>query len=149
MRAQEFVNEKKDACYHKVRSRYKVWPSAYASGALVQCRKKGAKNWGNKSQVNEGWRETLAALAAAGIMALSPGVSAADVAADSQQVPMIATIVVDGEIKKLDFTAKGFRDVKEAGKFLDDFFGSRGLPWQGKIERGVPGSGQYERFIVQ
>ncbi len=41
--------EKKDACYHKVKSRYKVWPSAYASGALVQCRKKGAKNWGNKS----------------------------------------------------------------------------------------------------
>lgn len=42
--------EKKDACYHKVRSRYKVWPSAYASGALVQCRKKGAANWGNKSE---------------------------------------------------------------------------------------------------
>ena len=30
---------KKDACYHKVKSRYKVWPSAYASGALVKCRK--------------------------------------------------------------------------------------------------------------
>ena len=42
--------EKKDACYHKVKARYKVWPSAYASGALVQCRKKGAKNWGNKSK---------------------------------------------------------------------------------------------------
>ena len=42
--------EKKDACYNKVRSRYKVWPSAYASGALVQCRKKGAKNWGNKAK---------------------------------------------------------------------------------------------------
>lgn len=42
--------EKKDACYNKVRSRYKVWPSAYASGALVQCRKKGAANWGNKSK---------------------------------------------------------------------------------------------------
>lgn len=41
---------KKDACYNKVKSRYKVWPSAYASGALVQCRKKGAKNWGNKSK---------------------------------------------------------------------------------------------------
>jgi hypothetical protein len=38
----------KDACYRKVRARYKVWPSAYASGALVQCRKKGADNWGNK-----------------------------------------------------------------------------------------------------
>ena len=37
---------KKDACYHKVRSRYAVWPSAYASGALVKCRKVGAKNWG-------------------------------------------------------------------------------------------------------
>jgi len=46
------INEeegKKDACYHKVKSRYDVWPSAYASGALVKCRKVGAKNWGNKS----------------------------------------------------------------------------------------------------
>ena len=41
---------KKDACYHKVKSRYKVWPSAYASGALVQCRKVGASNWGNNSK---------------------------------------------------------------------------------------------------
>ena len=40
------LSEKQDACYHKVKSRYKVWPSAYASGALVQCRKKGAANWG-------------------------------------------------------------------------------------------------------
>jgi hypothetical protein len=44
------MNEKKDACYYKVKSRYKVWPSAYASGALVKCRKKGAKNWGTKSE---------------------------------------------------------------------------------------------------
>ena len=41
---------KKDACYHKVKARYDVWPSAYASGALVKCRKKGAKNWGTKSE---------------------------------------------------------------------------------------------------
>lgn len=40
------LDEKKDSCYYKVRSRYRIWPSAYASGALVQCRKKGAKNWG-------------------------------------------------------------------------------------------------------
>ena len=40
----------KDACYHKVKSRYSVWPSAYASGALVKCRKAGAKNWGNSSK---------------------------------------------------------------------------------------------------
>jgi hypothetical protein len=41
---------KKDACYTKVKSRYDVWPSAYASGALVKCRKIGAANWGNKSE---------------------------------------------------------------------------------------------------
>jgi hypothetical protein len=46
----KILAEKQDACYHKVKSRYKVWPSAYASGALVRCRKKGAKNWGNKSK---------------------------------------------------------------------------------------------------
>tara|TARA_B100001057_G_scaffold39408_2_gene35499 strand:+ start:11483 stop:12337 length:855 start_codon:yes stop_codon:yes gene_type:complete len=40
----------KDACYHKVKSRYKVWPSAYASGALVKCRKVGASNWGNSKK---------------------------------------------------------------------------------------------------
>jgi hypothetical protein len=44
------IREAKDACYHKVKSRYSVWPSAYASGALVKCRKKGAKNWGNKKK---------------------------------------------------------------------------------------------------
>ena len=41
---------KKDACYHKVKASAKVWPSAYASGRLVQCRKKGAANYGNKSE---------------------------------------------------------------------------------------------------
>ena len=43
----------KDACYHKVRARYDVWPSAYASGALVKCRKVGASNWGTKSEAVE------------------------------------------------------------------------------------------------
>ena len=43
----------KDACYSKVKSRYDVWPSAYASGALVKCRKVGASNWGTKSEAVE------------------------------------------------------------------------------------------------
>ena len=43
----------KDACYTKVKSRYSVWPSAYASGALVKCRKVGAANWGNSSKKEE------------------------------------------------------------------------------------------------
>ncbi len=40
----------KDACYHKVKARFKVWPSAYGSGALVKCRKAGAANWGNSKK---------------------------------------------------------------------------------------------------
>jgi hypothetical protein len=48
--------EKKDACYHKVKASAKVWPSAYASGRLVQCRKKGAANYGKSKteSVSEG-----------------------------------------------------------------------------------------------
>ena len=53
MVSEELMNEKKDACYYKVKSRYKVWPSAYASGALVKCRKSGASNWGNGGKKNE------------------------------------------------------------------------------------------------
>ena len=30
----------KDACYYKAKAKYKVWPSAYASGYLVKCRNK-------------------------------------------------------------------------------------------------------------
>ena len=59
---EDVIKEKageKDACYHKVKSRYKVWPSAYASGALVKCRKKGASNWGNSTKKEEysNWRD--------------------------------------------------------------------------------------------
>jgi len=62
--AKEAAGEK-DACYSKVKSRYSVWPSAYASGALVKCRKVGAKNWGNKTK-KEGyefsnWRDEFKA----------------------------------------------------------------------------------------
>jgi len=41
---------KKDACYKKVKAASDVWPSAYASGRLVQCRKKGAANYGNSKK---------------------------------------------------------------------------------------------------
>ena len=50
----------KDACYHKVKARYRVFPSAYASGAIAKsayasgaiakCRKVGAANYGNSSK---------------------------------------------------------------------------------------------------
>ena len=56
---------KKDACYKKVKASAKVWPSAYASGRLVQCRKKGAANYGkskNESYDYSNWRDEFKAL---------------------------------------------------------------------------------------
>ena len=44
----------KDACYSKVKRRYKVFPSAYASGAIAKCRKVGAANWGNSKKKAKG-----------------------------------------------------------------------------------------------
>ena len=41
---------KKDAWYYKVKRAVQVCPSAYASGQLVQCRRRGAANYGNKSK---------------------------------------------------------------------------------------------------
>ncbi len=38
----------KDACYRKVKAQYKVFPSAYASGAIAKCRKK--KSGGSKKK---------------------------------------------------------------------------------------------------
>jgi len=38
----------KDACYRKVKASYKVFPSAYASGAIAKCRKK--KSGGSKKK---------------------------------------------------------------------------------------------------
>jgi len=41
---------RRDKCYYKVKGRMAVWPSAYGSGLLKQCRDKGADNWGNSSK---------------------------------------------------------------------------------------------------
>ena len=35
-----FKKGTKDSCYYKVKRQYKVFPSAYASGAIAKCRKK-------------------------------------------------------------------------------------------------------------
>jgi hypothetical protein len=40
----------KDACYNKVKATAKVFPSAYASGRIAQCRKRGAENYGKSSR---------------------------------------------------------------------------------------------------
>jgi len=86
MVAEDQIAEKQDACYHKVKSRYKVWPSAYASGALVQCRKKGAANWGNKSK-NESQENMMDELDR--ILELSTGMSAGERAELAEEFDLI------------------------------------------------------------
>jgi len=84
------IAEKQDACYYKVKSRYKVWPSAYASGALVQCRKKGAANWGNKSK-NESQENTVDELSR--IVELSTGLSLEARAELAEEFDLIESII--------------------------------------------------------
>ena len=84
---------KKDACYHKVKARYDVWPSAYASGALVKCRKVGAKNWGNKSK-KEGIEENKKLVGAAIGIAKKMGGD------------------MTGAVKKIEKLSKGLSKVK-------------------------------------
>ena len=66
-----FLEGEKDACYHKVKSRYKVWPSAYASGALVKCRKVGADSWGNKTKKEGFTPSQIAALESIGAIEIN------------------------------------------------------------------------------
>jgi hypothetical protein len=61
----------KDACYRKVKARYRVFPSAYASGAIAKCRKVGAANYG-KSSSKKKKRKTRKA-AEGGIITLENG----------------------------------------------------------------------------
>ena len=99
---------KKDACYHKVKASASVWPSAYASGRLVQCRKKGAANYG-KSSKKEGfsdWRDDLGLLDENRATAYTAGMS------DEQK---------DVEMRKISPKV-----AKEAGRSHDKFmFSSR------------------------
>jgi hypothetical protein len=88
MVSEDQLNEKQDACYHKVKSRYKVWPSAYASGALVQCRKKGAANWGNKNESMENMMDELDR-----ILELSTGMSASDRAELVEEFDLIESTI--------------------------------------------------------
>ena len=52
--------EEKDACYRKVKAQYKVFPSAYASGAIAKCRKaKGQQRKESQSDRKQAVGESL------------------------------------------------------------------------------------------
>ena len=99
--------------------------------------------------MHENWRKKLAAAGMAGMMGVSGAAGAADRAPETETEPVIATIVIDGETKRLDLTPKGFTDVRDAEKWIAKFMKERGIiDWQGKIERGEPGTGKYQRVRI-
>jgi len=103
--------------------------------------------------LDEGWKEKLAALGAAGAIGLSGAAGAADRAPEAVKEPIVATLVIDGETKKLDLTPKGFDDVRDAEKWIKGFLKDRGIiDWQGKIERSPgnqgDGTGRYQRITI-
>ena len=102
-----------------------------------------------KESLEEDWRKKLAALGMAGMMGASGAAGAAGRAPEAKTEPIVATIVIDGEVKKLDLTPKGFADVRDAEKWIAKFMKDRGImDWQGKIERGEPGTGRYQRVTI-
>ena len=146
----------KDACYHKVKSRYSVWPSAYASGALVKCRKKGAKNWGNSSK-KEGfsdWRNELNLIDENRMAAYNAG------AGEGNEDRGISKSLADKMGRYNDESA--FSRRKTSGKFNKDYNKNvlkdkkprsnttgRGTPPQYRKEYEDRSMGRYQSKIVQ
>ncbi len=119
---------KKDACYHKVRARYDVWPSAYASGALVKCRKVGAANWGNKSKkTNEDIEK--------------------DIELDLEFLQEVEELVALDEKKKKRKKKRKLTSKPSSEKSLRDWFGRRGAKGskKGWVDCNAPdGKGGYK-----
>ena len=114
---------KKDACYHKVKASAKVWPSAYASGRLVQCRKKGAANYGkskNESYDYSNWRDEFKALEFETIDLIKPE----PLVSEKAEVPT-------GDIKKLS---------KKAVKRVD-------TDADGDVDHNDKKKGKYGEFV--
>ena len=135
---------KKDACYHKVKSRYSVWPSAYASGALVKCRKKGAANWGNKTK-KEGfeysnWRDDFRATEYEFIDLIKPE----PIKGGQEQIDeMISTSGVRVPDQEQVKARKAKPEKKKLPKGYVKFFDKKG---KGRI---VDGKKVYEKFELE
>jgi hypothetical protein len=101
-----------------------------------------------ESLLDEGWKDKIAALGLAGAMSLGSA-AGAEPPVDPVQNKIVATLSIAGETKVLDLSPKNFKDVKEATKWLEQFLDERGISnWSGKIERGVQGSGNYQRMRI-
>ena len=133
----------KDACYHKVKSRYSVWPSAYASGALVKCRKVGAKNWGNKTK-KEGYELGEMATEKEVDKKLQKKVSSKDLN-PAEYIEKMPGSVINKKLMKnsyswrdeLEYVQEGSAWTKKSGKDPDGGLNEKGRK---SYERENPGS---------
>lgn len=92
----------KDACYRKVKARYRVFPSAYASGAIAKCRKVGAANYGT------GGKKKTKKKAEGGVVKMAGG---GDVKFE-EITPGLSLEEVMKQIKNMDFNRLGKRGAK-------------------------------------
>jgi len=84
-----------------------------------------------------------------GAAAIAGGLGRSASASAHTENKIVATLNIAGETKVLDLSPKNFKDVKEATKWLEKFLDDRGIDnWSGKIERGIQGSGNYERMRI-
>ena len=91
---QQVLDEKDDRCTRIAKRKYDVWPSAYASGAVVQCRK--GKIWKDlKEEEEEGLEPKIrkALKDEGGASGLDAIVDAVD--ADEEQVEQMLAAMVD------------------------------------------------------
>jgi len=99
----------KDACYHKVKARYRVFPSAYASGAIAKCRKVGAANYGKGGKKAK-------KKAMGGVVQMANG---GDVKFE-EITPGLSLEELMKKIKNMDFNPRG----KQGAKFTVDSKGN-------------------------
>ncbi len=91
---QQVLDEKDDRCTRIAKRKYDVWPSAYASGAVVQCRR--GKIWKDlKEEEEEGLEPKIrkALKDEGGASGLDAIVDAVD--ADEEQVEQMLAAMVD------------------------------------------------------
>ena len=93
----------KDACYHKVKARYKVFPSAYASGAIAKCRKVGAANYGTGGKKKKKTKKA----AEGGVIKFSNGGGVKDLDID---------LVTSGKMSVKEFLEKAEANIRKGMK---------------------------------
>lgn len=95
-------------------------------------------------------RRFLRGLGATALAGAGVGTAHAQVSSSPKDDKIVATLSIESETKTLDLTSKNFKDVKEARDWLERFLEERGIKnWNGVIERGVKGSGRYQRARTQ